>query len=425
MGKILDLAYLFAASATSPMWLSSMVRTGKIHTDWWARFGEGDDLPIADRPRILLHAVSVGEVNAMRLLVNDLARDPRNPEIVIAATTDTGIRRAMEIFGDSHYVVRYPFDVSASVAGFLKRIRPDVVGLMELEVWPNFLQECERCGIPVAVVNGRLSERSHRRYSKILPIARRIFSKIHTFAVQDDVYASRFADMGIESDRLQVTGNMKWDTAEIADHVNGASQLGSALGVDPTRPLVVAGSTCPREHALIHQAVGPDVQLLVAPRKPEWVDQAAHSLPGCSRRSRGDSGSSTGRFVLDTIGELRQAYALADVVVVGRTFADLGGSDMIEPVALGKAVVAGPDCENFADAITRLLKVDGIVQCIEVNLQETIASLLADPERRRALAENGRSLIRDQQGATQRNTQSLCGLLPVAPHVETRGISDE
>ena len=411
MGKFLDLAYLLAASATSPIWLSSMVRTGKIHTDWHARFGEGVDLPESTRPRILIHAVSVGEVNAMRLLVKALAEDPSNPEVVIAATTDTGIRRAMELFSESHHVVRYPFDISVSVSGFLSRIRPDAVALMELEVWPNFLEQCAQRDIPVVVVNGRLSARSHRKYQKILPVARRIFSKIHTFAVQDDVYAQRFADMGIDADRVRITGNMKWDTAEIANHVPKSKELAAELGIDPSRPLVVAGSTCPHEHALIHRAVGSHAQLLVAPRKPEWFDHAVACLPGCVRRTDGHSGSSSGRFVLDTIGELRQAYALADVVVIGRTFSDLGGSDMIEPIALGKPVIVGPDCSNFADATSRLLKAGGMVQCADSNLAEVINSLLHEPSTRESLVANGQDCIRNQQGATLENAKILCDVL--------------
>ena len=412
MGKILDLAYLLAASATSPIWLSSMVRTGKIHTDWRGRFGEGVALPAPLRPRILIHAVSVGEVNAMRLLVKAIATDPAHPEIIIAATTDTGIRRAMELFGDDHHVVRYPFDITRSVDEFLDRIRPDVVALMELEVWPNFLERCEHRDVPVVVVNGRLSERSHRRYQKILPVARRIFSKIRTFAVQDDVYANRFTDMGVGSDRLHVTGNMKWDTAEISDHVPGAHALAAAMGIDLDRPLVVAGSTCPHEHALLQSAVGSDTQLLIAPRKPEWFDHAARSLPGCARRSRGDSGSSTGRFLLDTIGDLRQAYALADVVVIGRTFSDLGGSDMIEPVALGKPVIVGPDCSNFSDATQRLLSAGGIVQSHASRLAENIESLLTATPARAALIANGQECIRSQQGATLKNARIVCDLFP-------------
>ena len=134
-------------------------------------------------------------------------------------------------------------------------------------------------------------------------------------------------------------------------------------------------------------------------------------MPGCARRSHGDCGSDTGRFLLDTIGELRQAYALADVAVVGRSFGNLHGSDMMEPVALGAAVVTGPAVLDFRDTVDALLAGDGIVQTDRDDLPETLAQLLADPDRRRQLGENGRVVLRAQQGASQRNAELIAGLL--------------
>ena len=415
MAALIDAAYLAGAAATAPIWLTSMIRTGKIHTDWNARLGHGATLPRTTRPRILLHAVSVGEVNATRLLVERLAEDPARPEVIIATTTDTGFAHASRIFEPKVRVIRYPFDVSWAVKRVLDRVRPDVVGLLELEVWPNFLAQCRQRGIPVAVLNGRLSPRSHRRYRKIRPMLHRLFARLDVVAAQDEVYADRFRDLGVPPAHLQVTGNMKWDTARIADSVDGADQLAEAMGIDRTRPLVVAGSTAPEEHALLHEAVGPHAQLLCAPRKPEWFERAATDLPGCGRRSRGTAGGESGRFLLDTIGELRAAYALADVVVIGRTFVDLGGSDMIEPVALGKATVVGPDCANFKDALTRLLDGNGLVQATHEDLAGVLSGLLGDPARRTDLAERGRAVIRAAQGATERNATLLTGLLGSPP----------
>src|SRR5262249_14810801 len=144
--------------------------------------------------------------------------------------------------------------------------------------------------------------------------------------------------------------------------VEGAEQLGVEMGIDRGKPLVVAGSTAPDEHELLVNAVPEGVQLLCAPRRPEWFDHAAAVLAGCARRSKGERGSSAGRFLLDTIGELRMAYALADIVVVGRSFGNLHGSDMIEPVALGKPTIIGPAVADFQDAVDALLTGDGILQ---------------------------------------------------------------
>jgi 3-deoxy-D-manno-octulosonic-acid transferase len=213
--------------------------------------------------------------------------------------------------------------------------------------------------------------------------------------------------MGVAADRLHVTGTMKWDTAEIADRVEGAEELADAMGIDRSRPLVVAGSTAPGEHELLERCLNDGVQLLCAPRRPEWFDQAAAAMPGCVRRSRGDRGSETGRFLLDTIGELRQAYALADVVVVGRSFGNLHGSDMMEPIALGAAVVTGPAVEDFQDTVDALLAGDGLVQTNREGLAKVLSDLLGDPQRRKALAENGRTVLRQQQGATARNAELI------------------
>lgn len=410
MPRPIDALYLVAAIASSPFWLARMIRTGKIRTDWRARFGHGETLPDSDRPRVLLHAVSVGEVNATDLLVDALlTRDPAI-EPVVATTTDTGFARATALFEDRCEVVRYPFDASGAVRRLLDRVRPDAIGLVELEIWPNLLAEARRRSIPVAVVNGRLSARSHRRYRRIGLLARRLFRSLTMAAVQDDTYATRFRSMGLPSDRVRVTGSMKWDTARITDSVEGAAELGDSLGIDPTKPVVVAGSTAPEEHRLLHEAVPTGVQLICAPRKPEWFDGAARDLPGCVRRSEGRRTEGGERFLLDTIGELRAAYGLADLVVVGRTFVDLGGSDMIEPIALGKPVVVGPDVANFEAIAEALLEAEALVQCGRTELSTMIRTLLDDPERAGRMSNRGRAHIRDRQGATNTHAELLAEL---------------
>lgn len=407
MPNLVDLAYAVAATAASPVLLPRMARAGLLRTDWSARFGRGDDLPPARGPRILLHAVSVGEVNATDLLVDTLMDGPHAVEPVVAAMTDTGIARAEALFRGRCPVVRFPFDSTAAVRRLLDRVRPDAVGLVELEVWPNFLKACRRRGIPVAVVNGRLSERSFGRYRRVPAVARWLFSPLRMVACQDETYASRFRAVGVSPDRIEVTGSMKWDTARIADAVPGADELAESLGIDRTRPLVVAGSTAPGEHTLLREAMPDGVQLLCAPRKPEWFDEAARDLPGCVRRSRGDRGSETGRYLLDTIGELRAAYGLADVVVIGRTFVDLGGSDMIEPVALGKPTIVGPDCRHFAVIADDLGEAGGIRRVDHAGLGAAIGTLLADDAARTSMIERGRARIRERQGATARHAALL------------------
>lgn len=423
MRWLLDFLYLGAAVLTAPIWLVRMMRTGKIRTDWAGRLGKTPELPPKPpgQPRVLLHAVSVGEVNAIRLLVDQLTSDEgggaRGADVVIATTTDTGFARARALWGDRHPIVRYPFDFSFSVRRLLRAVDPDVVALVELEVWPNFTAACARRSVPVVVVNGRLTERSFRRYRKLGALVRPMFRRLAAVAVQHQIYADRFRALGLLPDRIQITGTMKWDTARIepAESVRGAEQLAREMGIDRTKPLIVAGSTAPEEHTLLLSATPPDVQLLCAPRKPEWFDQAAADLPGCIRRSQCRDASASRLkpqtpsrlFLLDTIGELRQAYALADVVVVGRSFGNLHGSDMMEPVALGKATVVGPAVGDFQDTVDALLAGDALVQTTAAHLPEVIRELLADQKRRCELAANGREVIRVNQGASHRNAQLI------------------
>jgi len=246
-----------------------------------------------------------------------------------------------------------------------------------------------------------------------------MFARLSFVAAQDRAYAERFVAMGVDASRVTVTGTMKWDSAA-SGGVQGADALAAALGIDRTKPLIVAGSTARGEEALLHAACPAGVQLLCAPRKPEWFAQAAEALPGCVRRSerrdgRHDSPAS-GRFLLDTIGELRAAYALADVVVIGRSFGVLHGSDMMEPAALGKAVVVGPRVGDFQSTADALLAGDAMVQVNATELPATLSALLADPARRAQLAQNASVVIAREQGATARNA----AFIRAAAHSPTR-----
>lgn len=413
--NLLDPLYAVAALVAAPVWAR------KARGDWRARFGHTPPLapPSASRPRIMLHAVSVGEVNAIRSLVPMLAE---RAEVVVSVGTDTGIARARDLFeggpegkgGAPHAtVVRYPLDFSWSVRRFLDAVRPDAVSLVELELWPNFIAACARRRLPVAVINGRLSDRSFRGYKRFRFFLRRTFAALHTAAVQDATYAARFVEMGVAPDRCVVTDTMKWDAVAIQDGAPNAEPLARDMGIDRSRLLVVAGSTAENEEALLHAACPPGVQLLCAPRKPERFDDAAAALPGCVRRSattHADPTHASDRFLLDTIGELRTAYALADVVVIGRSFGKLYGSDPIEPIALGKPTVIGPAYADFRTIVQALLKAGGIRVAQPDELPRVLTDLLENPERCAELARRGRECIRAHQGATRRHAELLLSL---------------
>ncbi len=417
MSLLTDMVYAAALTVSSPVWAWRMWRTGKWHTDWRSRFGHTSLVPDA-RKTLLIHAVSVGEIGAIRQLVDLLhAHHADRLRIVIATTTDTGLAQAIKFYGDKHAVVRYPLDFTASVRRFLDAVRPDAVALVELEVWPTFVAECTRRNVPVAVINGRLSQRSWKRYRLIRPLVRRSFARLAAAAVQDADYAKRFIDLGAHADRVQVTGTMKWDTATIADHVIGSGNLATAMGIDPARPVVVCGSTGPGEESEFVRCLHDlPVQLLIVPRKPERFNEIAAELGDVVRRTQWPDGKvrpldGHKLFLLDTLGELRKAYALARVVIVGRTFVPLGGSDMIEPIALGKPTIVGPHTENFQSTMDSLLAGGGVMRLANLStLHDTVEELL-DPDTGKALAERGRAVIRVQQGATARHAVLLESLL--------------
>lgn len=421
MGIALDAGYALLALATAPWWMR------KARGGWSERFGHIQPLPAAVRPRLLIHAVSVGEVNLTRPLVARMARDA---DVVLSTTTDTGIARARALYessgavsasaaGFNCRVVRFPLDSSRSVKRFLDAVRPDAVALAELELWPNFARACAARGIPLAVVNGRLSERSFKGYRLGRAFIGRYFAGLTFAAVQDDAYAQRFMSMGVARERCHIAGTMKWDAADTSLPVAGAADLARELGIDPSRPLVVAGSTEPGEPALLHRSLPEGVQLLCAPRKPEWFDEAQRDLPGCVRRTTSRAGAThdpatnpaPSRFLLDTIGELRKAYALADIVVVGRSFGQLYGSDPMEPAALGKPIIIGPRSADFATTVAAMLEDHAIIQTEAAQLPGVLRRLLNDPAARAAMGQRALECVRRHQGATERHAALLLPLL--------------
>jgi len=434
MSLAYDMAYAVAAALGSPIWGYRLLRTGKWRTDWPSRFGWCKIEPSQDDqwPTLLIHAVSVGEVNAIYGLISALVdRTQGKVRLVISTTTDTGIARARELFEPQHRVVRYPLDLSLYVRRFLDAVKPDAVALVELEVWPNFVEACHAQHIPVCVINGRLSARSFKRYQLVSKLLAPTFSKLSAAAVQTQQYAQRFQALGVPADKVRVLDSMKWDAAQVnqsdTDRVDGADELAQAMGIDRARPVVVAGSTGPGEERLLIDSCPDEAQLVLVPRKPERFDEVALLEPGIIRRSRCMQGSSKSTkrakstepprvFLIDTMGELHKAYALADVAVIGRSFLGLYGSNPLEAVELGKPTIIGSHHSDFSDIVQALQAGKGIV--VSDQPGQAIQQLLAHPVQAHELAQQGRQVILARQGATRRHTELLLQLLP--QHQPTR-----
>jgi len=414
MGRGLDIVYAVGGALSSPVWGINLLRTGKWRSDWSARLGY-ESIPEkacqrgpGDMGTLLIHTVSVGETNLIRPLVAQLHQQYSYPKlrIVICATTNTGYQRAVDLYRDEHEVVRYPLDFSSSVNRFLDRIAPNLIALAELEVWPNFVEAAAKRDIPIGVINGRLTERSFRRYQRLGPLVYRTFRQLNFAGVQTDDYAARFHTLGVPQDRVQVMDTMKWDAAHVADTVEGADELAAEMGIDRDKPLVVAGSTGPGEEKMLLDAKPAGVQLLLVPRRPERFEEVAGLSPQMVRRTKAATENAQGElFLLDTMGELRKAYALADVVIVGRSFRGLYGSDMMEPIALAKPTIIGPRYSDFAGMMQPLIEANGII--VTTDPWPAAIDLLDDRDKAGQLAQRGRSVILAHQGAAQRYADLL------------------
>lgn len=392
-------------------------------------------------PAVMIHAVSLGEVNATRALVEQLQQARPDLQFIVSTTTDTGFARAGELYGNNGRVtlIRYPLDFSKTVSRVLDTYRPSVAVLMELEVWPNFLKQCEKRDIPVLLINGRLSDYSFDRYGWIKPVVASMFGRLTQIGAQDLTYAERFIALGAPPERVQVTGTMKFDTAQVADRVNGAIDLAASVGLRPgVEPIWVCGSTGPGEEEIILQIYRrmlvrhSRLRLAIVPRKPERFGEVAEIIEAAKfrvvKRTRPvlpPLNVAIPPVILgDTMGELRKFYSLADIVFVGRTLVDLGarqhGSDMIEPAALAKAVIVGPYTGNFAEAMEHFRTADAIMEVgDEAQLEEAVGALLFTPAERTSMGERAQMVVRQQQGATARHVRMILDHLssrPATPH---------
>lgn len=442
MRWLADLVYLVVGLLYLPVAVFQALVVGKNRSGWGQRFG-GVPFTPAGRPRIWIHAVSLGETNATPALVRGLQERIPNAEIVFSSTTDTGIARATQLYG-AERVFRFPLDFSLVIARVLRRIRPACIVLVELEVWYNLVRMATHRGVPVVVVNGRLTARSARRLARVGPLARPMFANLAWVGAQDEEIAARFRALGTPADRVTITSSLKWDTALVADRVPGMEELAAALSIPPARPLWVCGSTGPGEEEILleayariladHEArvvqaslTGSAPLLVLVPRKPERFDEVARLIEQagfrCIRRSLhpdgsppGDSASPRTVILGDTMGELRKFYALARVVFVGRSLVPMGGSDPMEVAALGRPIVAGPHLENFALAAHALGAAGVLRSCGDAAaLADCVGALVADAAQATALGARAREVVLAHQGATQRTLDRLVDLMGSSP----------
>lgn len=401
---------------------------GKYAAGFFQRLGFVPKLDSNGREVVWIHCVSVGETNAARPLIAAIRSTYPEKSIVVSTTTKTGQKLANELFSDvADLIFYFPYDWKFSVRRVLRRIRPSTVLLFETEIWFNFLREARKSNVMLAIVNGRLSERSYKRFGYIKNFIRRVLTYPDLALMQTNADAKRIMALGMRGNRVKVTGNIKFDQKANEDR-ESVEYLKDRFAIFPDVPLIVAASTHSHEEkwileafAAVWKSAGHVLpRLLIAPRHPERFQAVADEIAKYdftwSRRSDHESQRDLGADVilLDSIGELRAAFNLAAIVFVGGSLIRHGGQSVLEPAAAGCAIITGSYTANFHEAVTLFLANEALIQLpeqsnaeIPIALSRTFSELLENTDRRRSLGKAASDVMERNRGATARTMEYL------------------
>ena len=413
-----NLALKIVLILASPAWIPWVALAAKRRRNFPDRLGFRLDRipPSKDHPRIWIHAVSVGETLSSVPLVRELKNRLPSVDLFFSTVTLTGQEVARKSLGglvESTFF--FPFDLPGITGKFFDRVLPDVVAILETEIWPNFLSECAGRGIPVVILNGRISERSFRGYSRVRSFFRRVLSCVTSVAMQTEEDARRIIALGAGPEKVSVTGNMKFDMAPAQ---KSATPFLSWLKGEKSRGTMwfVAGSTHEGEEGVVLSAFADarsgnrSIRLLLAPRHPERFDAVAEL---CSRRGwqaarktriPGEGEESSPVVLLDTVGELQSAYAAADIAFVGGSLAPKGGHNILEPAFFGVPVVTGPHMENFREIFEMFSRENALVTVRDgAGLSRVLSEWASDPSSFSEMGIRAKRLLETLRGATERN----------------------
>ena len=388
-------------------------RSRPYYWRWAERFGFFK-APLNLRDSLWVHAVSVGEVNAAEPLVKALKRAYPDAPLVVTTVTPTGTARVRQLFGESVFHIYLPYDLPYAVNRFLAGVRPRLALIVETEIWPNLYFACRRRGIPLMIVNARLSERSLRGYrpKPLRGMVRAALDCVNLIAAQSESDAARYRLIGAEAGRVVVCGNLKSDMPVPPDAMATGARLREHWGAQ--RPVWIAASTHEGEEQAVleaHRAVLehlPDALLLIAPRHPERFRPMEHAVRAAgfvagSYSADGMPAASHQVFVIDAMGQLMPFYAAAGVAFVGGSLVPIGGHNVLEPAALGTPVLVGPHTFNSEQIVANLIAQGGAARVPDnASLGEAVLGLLRDDGRRRAMGRIAQQVFEQERGAVGR-----------------------
>lgn len=393
-------------------WRGRRVPENRSH--WRERFGF---CPFQLEKCIWVHAVSVGETIAAIPLIKALQQQYQNVPIVVTNMTVTGAARVKAAFGDKVLQTLIPYDLPGMVSRFLNHTCPQVVVIMETELWPNLFAACQKRKIPIVIANARLSEKSANGYKKIASLTREMLSAVSALAAQGHADAERFIELGISKDKVVVTGNLKFDleipsglavkSADLREQLNGERLIWIAASTHPSEEEIILAA-----HRML-QANCPSALLILVPRHPDRFDSVAalclQNGFNIARRSGSETCTAQTEIYLgDTMGELLLLYSVADVAFVAGSFAPIGGHNMLEPAALHKPIIIGPVYFNFAEISEMLLKANGMIVVRDAKeLAEQIKCLFMNADDRAKMAENAYQVMAANRGALARQVQLI------------------
>ena len=412
---------------SSPYYFWRMKRRGNWTDGFAQRFGKYDakfKQSITNRHLIWLHAVSVGEVNLCTQLIRALEPRLPNVKIIVSTTTTTGMGELQKKLPPHIGKIYYPIDRRAYVTRAFSVMRPEAIVLVEAEIWPNFLWRAQSLGIPTFLVNARLSDKSFRGYKRFPKLFQPLFASFAGVGVQNEADATRVRALGCRPETVQIVGNLKFDAAKIdGQRTLDVDAMLRQLAVPANAKIIVAGSTHDGEEALLAEqfqrlkTTFPELFLVLVPRHFERAKSVGNELKqrGVKFVYRNEltvaSQFKPGEvecLLVNTTGELRFFYEHATVVFVGKSLTAEGGQNPIEPGALGKAMVFGPNMQNFADITRSFLEAKGAVQVRDAaELERVFAELLADAPRRTELGKQAVAVVQTNEGALGRTVEMI------------------